>query len=85
MHDPMNLSGDPSIVVNFKWRPVCTALTKAGYALLVRKKVDVGGQTVPLSKLLPSTGQQVRCFKIYAQTWQLICSSGLRLLVTPKT
>ena len=68
---------------DIRFLPVLKAFTAAGYRQLLLKHVEVGGNKLALSRVVPGNCQ-IRCFKISSQAWCNMCTAGLRSLVTTR-
>ena len=83
LSEAFNLPEDTSIAVDIRKLPVLKALTAAGYQQLLLKHVEVGGNKLALSRVVPGNCQ-IRCFKISSQSWCNMCTAGLKSLVTTR-
>ena len=82
LSEAFNLPEDKSIAVDIR-RQLLKALTAAGYQQLLLKHVEVGGNKLALSRIVPGNCQ-IRCFKISSQSWCNMCTAGLKTLVTTR-
>lgn len=83
LSEAFNLSEDKSIAGHVRFLPVLKALTAAGYQQLLLKHVEVGGNKLALSRIVPGNCQ-IRCFKMSSQSWRNMCTAGLKSLVTTR-
>lgn len=83
LSEAFNLSEDKSIVGDIRKIKVLKALTATGYQQLLLKHVEVGGNKLALSRIVPGNCQ-IRCFKMSSQSWRNMCTAGLKSLVTTR-
>lgn len=83
LSEAFNLPEDKSVAGDVRFLPVLKAFTAAGYQQLLLKHVEVGGNKLALSRIVPGNCQ-IRCFKMSSQSWRNMCTAGLTTLVTTR-
>ena len=78
---PLILPSDANLAMDTRRLNVCKAFTTRGWAMLLKRSVDIGGSSMRLSDFIPS-GVQTRCFKLPEETWRQMRWEGLRIVVT---